>query len=439
MTEKQFSRREFLRVTGAGASAALLAACQPPPVKVEKVDEVVVTAPPMEPVTIGVMTWFNHPFKDLLPQFKDSNPDIDVEFIDSGDGYSAKVATALASGSELADIAGAQDNQIKLWADTGGMADISEYMAPYEDKIVPYKLANSTYQGKTYGIPWDGSPCLLYYRRDVCEQYNIDPEAIETYDDWLAVGQQLVGQSDNKHRLTGLEKTNYFPSLNWIRQQGGGLYDLEGMKVIIDAPEAVETLEFLKTLWDSDTIFQNMDMWGTQQASYKDGSSAIFPQAIWMANSIKGNAPETAGKWGVAPLPAWVRGDSGTYTYGGSQLMIPITSKHKEEAFKFCEYSCLTQAGSEVLWTSGDLFPVLKDAENWEIINEQSDWYGGQAALRMFAEANGKVTSYNFGIGWAEGRDIYTQAVGEVLNGDKTPEQALADAAKEIRDRQDLG
>jgi len=140
------------------------------------------------------------------------------------------------------------------------------------------------HQGKNYGVPWDGAPCLLYYRRDITEQYGIDPTAISSYDDWLAVGEQLTEASVGEHRLWGLRKNEYFPWLSWTWQRGGGIYDLQIENVIVDQPEAIESLAFLKTLWDSETVFQDFT-WDSMQASFKDGSSAIFPSALAFSTS----------------------------------------------------------------------------------------------------------------------------------------------------------
>ena len=63
----------------------------------------------MEPVTVTLISWWNHPFRDILPAFNDIHPDIQVEFTDSGTGYGEKVMTAMVSGSELTDIVGSQD------------------------------------------------------------------------------------------------------------------------------------------------------------------------------------------------------------------------------------------------------------------------------------------------------------------------------------------
>lgn len=456
---KKLSRRDFLQGASLSLAGAALAACSPTaqptskPVEATQASAAEATkapaaqatptqpaaqAPAADAVTITLISWWNKPFTILAPKFTEKNPKINLNFIDAGAGYKEKVMTALASGSELADIAGSQDPDLPQYVDTGGVADISQEMAPYKDKIVEYKLQLGVVEGKNYSVPWDGSPCLLYYRRDVCKQYGIDPEKIATYADWAQAGKTLKDATGGKVRLFGYSEQDTWPFVNWTWQRGGGLYDANESKVLIDGPEAVEVLTFMKQTWDDQVVHQNM-AWDPQQASFKDGTSALFPSAIWMADIIKGNAPETVGKWGVVKMPAWMKGGSQVTTFGGSQIMILKTSKNISAAFKFLEYTQLTQEGQEVAWTDGALFPILKDAVNWPILQKPVEFYGGQPALQLYAEVNSEVKPYILGKGWGEASTIVMQQMAQALEGKKAPEQALADAAKEIRTKQKLG
>ena len=141
----------------------------------------------------------------------------------------------------------------------------------------------------------------------------------------------------------------------------------------------------------------------------------------------------------MTQLPNWMEGGSRAHTWGGSQLCLLNSSKNKQEAFTFLEYSQLSQPGQEVLWTSGALFPVLHEAVDWPIMNEPVEFYGGQVALRMYAEVNSAVVPFAWGEGWSEAWDILGQSQGRVLDGEVSAEEALVEAAQEIRDLQDMG
>lgn len=461
---KPLTRRSFLAAMGAGGATMALAACQqaaptqapaaeaptaeqpapteapatkqPAPTAVPATEQPAPTqAPAMEGVTITVSSWWNKPFKDLMPKFNEKYPEIQVEIIDEEFGaHHDKLLTALVAGTGAADVAGVEDSRVALMANTGGLADLTDLMAPYKDKVVPYKLNLATYQGKNVAVSWDGSPCLLYYRRDVCEKHGIDPEKIATYDDFYQAGMKLKDATDGKVKLIStIVQDGCNPWLiNWMWQQGGGIVSLDDTKVICDSPEAVRALTYLKKLWDADLVHKSLG-WDAQLVSCKDGTSALFPGAIWYANSIKGVAPETEGLWGVVKMPAFESGGSQVTIWGGSTVVIPTQSKHIEEAFRFAEYALLTQEGSQFGWTVGDLFPVLIDAVNWPIMSEPVKFYGDQPALKLYAEVNAQVPLLAYGKDWLETSRILGQQQSECLLGNKTPEQALADTATEVR------
>ncbi len=59
------------------------------------------------------------------------------------------------------------------------------------------------------------------------------------------------------------------------------------------------------------------------------GTFAAMLAPAWMMDYIKGQAPDTAGKWDIANIPG------GGGNQGGSQLSIPKGAKHKQEAWDF--------------------------------------------------------------------------------------------------------
>ena len=443
LSRKALSRRDFLRMSTVTAAGLAVAACAAPvapaaPAAPESEVQPTAAAAAVGKVHITLSSWWNKSFKDYLSKFNEKEPNIEVELIDEEfQAHHEKLVASLVAGSGAADIVGIEDSRVPLMADTGGLADLSELMLPYMDKLVPYKLALATYNGKVMAVPWDGSPAVLFYRTDIMEEHNIDPTKFETYDDYLAAGQQLLKDSDGKIKFYNQGKDATFPVLQMTWQQGGGIYSADGTKVIINSPEAVRALTFVKTLWDTGLVHQNLSA-DAANATWKDGTSAIFPGAIWYGNQIKGVAPETSGKWHIVRVPAWDKGGSRAFTQGGSTLAIPAQGKHIAEAFKYLEFTQLTQEGNEFAWTDGDLFPVLKDASNWSILNQPVEFYGGQSALKLFAEVNADVKPYMFGKGYLEADRIIGLQIAECLDGRKTPQEALDAAAQEIRDKQKL-
>ena len=80
-----------------------------------------------------------------------------------------------------------------------------------------------TYDKKTYGVPQSLSALVLYYRKDLFENFEIKPEDITTWEDFARVGEGLM---DNQgQRFLALDGT-LFDSL--LRQKGTDLFDKKG-------------------------------------------------------------------------------------------------------------------------------------------------------------------------------------------------------------------
>ena len=48
------------------------------------------------------------------------------------------------------------------------------------------------HDGKVYAVPWDVGPCGVFYRRSIFEKYGIDPEKIETWEDYINAGKVIL-------------------------------------------------------------------------------------------------------------------------------------------------------------------------------------------------------------------------------------------------------
>lgn len=385
-------------------------------------------------VTLTLWSWWNQAFRKSAALFTEQYPSIKFEFVDVASAdIRQKTVTSLVSGSGAPDIVGGQDYELPIYAATGGLADLTDYLKPYRDKIVPYKLNNATFEDKLYGVPWDGAPSALYYRTDIFEQYGVDATSIVTYDDLLSAGKRLAEASNGTVRLFNLARQAWEPFVNLTWQQGGGIYDVDSGDVIIDDERGVRALTWLKQLWDAQVVHQDIGT-AAAEATIKDGTSAAALGAIWLQDTIAGYAPETSGKWRIKPLPKFNDSDAATFALGGSQLMVPAQSKAIPEALAFLNFTQLTQKGSVINWEAGSLFPVLNDAPNWPVMKEAVDFYGGQQALKLFAELNTQVPPYHLGRNFVEATEIIGNSVTQELNDDADLQSALTDAADQIRD-----
>jgi arabinosaccharide transport system substrate-binding protein len=222
-----------------------------------------------------------------------------------------------------------------------------------------------TYNGKTYGVPQSLSALVLYYRKDMFEQFDIQPEDITTWEDFALVGEKLMNEQGQ--RLLALDGT-MFDSL--LRQKGSDLFDQNGT-FLPDEEVAVSILaEFAKmaekqiaVLPDRGSIFDPVFFSGDLEM----GEVLCVIGADWYGLDLfQQFAPGMEGLWGMLPLPTWKKADGSlgprTATFAGQGLMIMNSSNQQEAAWDFIEFVMTDPDANAERFLQGNSFPAYKPA-----------------------------------------------------------------------------
>ncbi|WP_434523240.1 hypothetical protein [Halorubrum sp. AS12] len=83
------------------------------------------------------------------------------------------------------------------------------------------------------------------------------------------------------------------------------------------------------------------------------------------------------------------------------------------------------------------LFPSLSTAYDADLYEESQDFYDGQAIYSLFAEVAENIEPYRYNEIQTEINNAISTELDNLLNGDKSPEQAMQDAAETVADRED--
>lgn len=202
--------------------------------------------------------------------------------------------------------------------------------------FVPYE-----YNGHIYGIPDDQEFFMMFYRKDVLEELDIDPP--QTWDDVMKVAPALQNNNmgiglpyenlDAFQLLTkGIGALNLYPTL--LMQNGSGLYNEELTGTRLHEPEAYQAFK----QW---TDFYNL----YDYALYKDdfnrfrtGEMPIIISSYRLYNRLAAAAPEITGTWEMVPIPGLPQADGSinrtTGATGTAGIMLKDT-KNKEAAWRF--------------------------------------------------------------------------------------------------------
>ena len=120
------------------------------------------------------------------------------------------------------------------------------------------------------------------------------------------------------------------------------------------------------------------DEWYTMLSTGRVATTII---GSWFGGFLKSwIAKDTAGKWGVIPVP-----EQPLQNWGGSFLAIPRTSENPEAAWKFIEYVCADANAENTIMKTVDYFPAYKPAWKDPLYDQPDPFFGGQKTRRLWA------------------------------------------------------
>ena len=270
----------------------------------------------------------------LVPDFNRKYPNLKMHVNMDGASLGSRFLLSLASDVGAPDISQLERVDVPRYSATGRLADLTPVAAKYQQMFPSSAWKDCTRNGHVYAIPWDVGPCAVFYKRDIFKRYNIDPNSIETWDDYIAAGRKIVALSKGQTKMLPLDistpgTASIFDVL--IQENGGQVFDNEG-RIAINSPECLHALDVISSMKRSG-ICADVKNWSQEfMAGLKGDTIATYPAAVWFGGTIKDTVKDYAGeakRWGVFRLPAIDRGGLRTSSQGGSVLVIPDQCKHK--------------------------------------------------------------------------------------------------------------
>ncbi len=441
----KISRRNMLKLMGFGAAGATLAACAPPaaPTAIPTAIPATTAVPEGEIVIWDRSGDLFQVFDATIASFNKKYPKITVkhEAVDIG----AKLATTLAAGVDVPDGTFVEDVNIPQLADY--FTDITDWIKPYSNDLVPYKLRVNTHAGRVIGIPFDVDPGLLYYRPDILEQAGVDPATIATYDDLITASKTIQEKLGADKKPIHIERAGWAIPLQlemFANQQGSSLVNEAGELQLSGEPY-LKALSWVKNALDSGVAsLQEYLSPGDIQAIDTD-QVAFYPWAIWFVYGPENQFKESKGKWRAMPLPAWTAGGTRAANMGGSSFAIPKAgrSKNPELAWLFYEHLMLSPDGYKAVYGPNAIYPgglntslpsykpALSEQlfDNPKGLGDQNLWEVAAGTLDAIP------ANYVFAPWYGQAGEIIAANVQKMQDGQVSPEDALKASADDITSR----
>ena len=343
--------------------------------------------------------------QDLTPAFEQHDPGVHVTVDMTGARMTTRLMLSLAAGVGAPDVSQLQCQDAPHYSATGRLADLTPVAAKYRTMFPASLWDSCTLNGKVYAIPWDMGPCAIFYKRGLFKRYGIDPDSIQTWNDYIQAGKTILQKSGGRTKMLPLGSDDMMAFFEMLLQQTGGqVFDDQG-RVAIGSPQARQALGLIKQLRQAG-ICSNVAAYGQEwMAGFNDESIATYPGAVWLGGIIKDAVGDFAGKkadWGVFRLPAVAPGGSRVANLGGSVLVIPAECPHKAAAWAFIEYALCSQEGQLAQYQSNHLFPAFLPALQTPTVTAADPFFGGQAVGRLFATDVTHLPHLNRTAYWAE-------------------------------------
>jgi len=147
--------------------------------------------------------------------------------------------------------------------------------------------------------------------------------------------------------------------------------------------------------------------------------------------------PDLKGKIIIRPLPIWEKGGARSCGMGGTGTVVTIQSKNKELAVKLLDFAKLSKEGAIKTWTVLGFDPIrwdVWDAPEMKADNKFTDYFG-KGIFSMLLSIKSEIPGTMITDKYPAAIDLLKKNVCfKVLsNQSQTPEQALKEAADELR------
>lgn len=346
-----------------------------------------------------------------------------------------KYKSRLLSGSGAPAVATMESVDAAAWVDTGGLRDISAWIedAGVKEGFVSGKWGPLTKDGKTYALPWDIGPVGAFYRKDVADEHGLDLESVETWDQFIAEGEKLPDGT----ALMNLPPNDYDGVWRMMFRQLGGLPFTDSGAVNIHSEKSLRVARQMKAAHDAG-VTSSVASWSSEWFNrFGEGSIAALYGGAWMEGTLKAELGDTSGNWRVIKPPAYESGGNRATNWGGSNLVIAdqVSDAKARRAWDYMQFTLANEEMQIKMYQNYGIFPAYKPAYQSDAFDEGSEFLGGQAAGRLFAEIAPEIPSYVYTTDTPEITKAINAKFKKMIDGTLSPKEAVEGAAQQVADR----
>jgi multiple sugar transport system substrate-binding protein len=343
--------------------------------------------------------------------------------------HKAKLQLAAAAG-RLPDVASIDSFWLPLLKDHVQPLEAEWPEADRRD-FLPFTIETlSDPAGHVYGL-WHETDCrVLFYRKDLV------PAPPRTWAELLDAASRISRDQRISGYLynAGRWEATVFDHLAMFWAQGGELVDASGRPIFGEEPHRGAMLRLLGFLRDTiergaspRSVLANNDYQQLTGAAVA-GDVAMFLGGNWQLKDLQaGLAPADFAKWDIAPIPQADAATRSTGTGGWVWVVFARNPERRRAAIEFIRDVEAPAHAARISEATGHL-PVRQSVYREFPIFSRDVWYRRFGEMLVDGHARPTVPIY------PAISERLQLAIGAVVSGDKSPEEALDEAWRSVND-----
>ncbi len=337
-------------------------------------------------------------FSKAVDDFMAANPDITVELLAVPfDQLQNKYQTEAAAGTGPTIVMGPQD-RMAGYATAGLLAEIDPGTA-FLSNLVPAAVEGGKVGGVLVGVPVNNKVVALFYNKSMVDTEPADFDAL------------LAAAADGGLAITA----DWFHNYMWGPAFGATFLDGDN-KMVLDSAEGAEAYAYFDSVCKSDGVVCDAND-GDMDTLFRQGEVAFRIQGPWSSGDFVTDL--SADNVGVMAIPT-IPGKAAPRPWNQSEMgsiNANATPEEQAAALKFFEF-----------FTSADVQKEFLNSANWIPANSSVDTATNPVVggfLKQVPNSDPFPVVSELGATW----DPMGNAMTQILEGVKTPAEALAEAA----------
>ncbi|WP_329280783.1 ABC transporter substrate-binding protein [Streptomyces sp. NBC_01451] len=348
------------------------------------------------PVSLTYWTWT--PGMDKVVDLWNKGPGkeqqitVTVKKQASGDTLVTKILTAHKA-KKAPDLVQAEYQALPTLVSNDALADISGDVGDTKKDFADGVWQQTTLgTDAVYAVPQDIGPMMFYYREDLFKQYGL--KVPTTWAEFADTARALKKKAPDKDLTTfSANDSGLFAGL--AQQAGAKWWTTSGEKWKVGIDDAAT--QKVATFWGGlvkEGAIDNQPMYTPAwNKALNTGKQIAWVSAVWAPGTLTTAAPDTKGKWAMAPLPQWSASEDVTGSWGGSSTAVTTDSGHRSAAAKFAAWLNTDRAALAALAKEGGIYPAATGAQLSGAFVKSPDFFSNQADFYTKAAEIAKTTA----------------------------------------------